>query len=342
MPPRGETPMLAFLVCGLLPFTAEPAQSEESRLVQVLKDAQATNLSALDHGTMRFRVHWSRPTEGFWIRINGTLTWDGKRASWAYRLEDPRGALRDAGQFTNVGGEIPIEYYERNADSRLAYNARVNFVFINPPPPTDRYPLLEQLLDVTPENFWYRCFAPNHLVGRPLSAMLGEDSPLARPGSTFSIQLTSDDRVLQTRLHPDGAIAEATFSLKANGSLVTYRHHTTAPLARSFQANYDWRRYDSSTYVLKSYEGTESQMGRPGKPWETFRLDIDDLELKKPTHSAFGLPHLLDSLPKNAWISDQINKRTYPAQKTDDSADRELDALAAELRIRGFLRSQGK
>jgi hypothetical protein len=300
------------VVLGLLASTQ--TSTDEAALVQTVKDAIVSNRAALSHGTMRVRVKLEQPSSKWDVALDEIVHWDGPNMCFIYTLTDVGWAYTNPGHGSYKPGDVRNGCFMRTKDALSVYNSEANRIFVRDPSrfPRERLDRLAQLLDVTPAGCWYRCFPP--LGAIEWLEHIGPTARGMRPGSSYSIKNVDGDHLVQTRRDPDGGVSEATFSLRLGGNPVSTRYRGTNPRASSEVGTYAWKPLPpGKTFVLQSCEFRTSVPGNAEKELSRYRLDVDFIDVTRPSPSTFTLQNMAGFVPKDCMVQDGIRGDMYPA-----------------------------
>jgi hypothetical protein len=127
-------------------------QSSDTRLYEILKDAQATNLASLTSGRMEVETVFENNSTPA-ARAESTVIWNGANCLSIFKVSDPAGIQFGADVRAAPLTEAPTEYALIYQKKLYIYNPDTNnlFIYDNQNDQRDRLPLL---LQAQPNPYW--------------------------------------------------------------------------------------------------------------------------------------------------------------------------------------------
>ncbi len=312
----------------LPPLVGDPA------LIELLRDAQATNLAALRSGTMTVRVEWSMPAIDRSVSMEGTMEWTDDRSLWKYRIVDPQGVVTGArGRGTTMAGQ-PWHYQLRVDGNLISYEPDEATLWV-----VSEQGRLLRFFELSPTDTWFRCCAPmGRQGGRPWAELIGPH-PKFPPDYVESFEVAREgvSRVRLVRHDRDGSTSTSIFDLALCGNVVESRYESRVYAAT--HVTYGWEKLPGGPCVLRSYVYESSVEGSPDKKASVFKMDVDSIDVATPIPpSRFTQASLRRLLPENITVQDMIANRTIRPKPAAALSTLQLDSLARRVRSEGFLK----
>lgn len=310
----------------------------EDAIIEMIKDAQATNAARVQAGTMQFRVAHSIKGKRA-IRASGSFSWRGEDGLWAYRFTDPDHILTARESEQKELEASPVEYMLLENNKIYSHASVTNVLHLSQIKERQQFSTTFHMFDLFPAILWGRCCPPHHSDGRPWAEMFGAHSPAAQPDSTHELTRMSPDLFRYLRNDPGKGTLSIDLSMQYSGQVTSCRYDVSSKKGRSSLVTYTWEKTSRGAVVLKSCEARKSAAGDPDDVVETFRLELDDVRVDDPVpRSKFLFAEFQKLLPRNTIVNDNIANRMYPLHKSSGPADDRLKELSKEARSRGFIK----
>ncbi len=321
------------LLIGLL--TATNMTASDQAIVEIVKDAIATNAALVRSGTTNFDVSrtvlGSRPT-----RVKGTFSWKGDDGLWTYRLSDPDSLATGRGTYPQDIDEAPVEFMLLSANKLYSYHAKSNSLHLYEFKGRNQALSSFFLFDLFPTTLWDRCCPPLRGEGRFWTEMIGLNSPGSQPNSTHALTRISPTVYRHIRVDPDAGTLRSDYSLDFAGHVVAHDYECPLQKCRSTHVRYEWQRIGLAV-VLKHCESKRMSPDDPNRVEAVYTAQFDQTDVDTPVPSSkFSFDDFIKLLPRNTMVNNHITNKTYPLHKSSGLPDESLQELVKKARSGGL------
>ncbi len=318
--------LVAALVGIPLTDSTELTPDEAAGIYQLLRDAQAQNASVMSQGTMS-GVYERRQSGVPPATLTFGVSWDGERAFWKYRLDDPT-------QIFNIhqAGPPPMDwsYFYRDRETVYFYDRGMNTLRIDT---VKDFGVPSVLDEVLPPTAWFSASPPNTAHGRPWVEMIGMPAFMP-PSQVKAVVLAREANgdYLQRRMDQNGGEVRIRFSM-AHGGNVRSSQYIPAPGRPPQQGEYHWRSDGNGRITPLGYEFTRGMKDQEDEI--RVSLAVDSYSTDRPNLS---INSILSLIPVNAQIDDRTPRNRTRPKSLLPQQEELYDILAETIRSRGFLK----
>jgi len=203
--------VIALSIATLANSPAMTGFADGPDIVEVLKDAQATNRDAWKRGQAAVRLEITRKESPGVAIMEGDVRWLDANYILRYKVSDP-----EAVWFHDRGKSMDLEwnYIAKGSKKVITYLTRYSVLNEREPTPS----AIEPLYDLAPPTNFSRCCPPYGLGGRPWTEMIGPsaDTPEVFRSSKFSHITLPNGDIEQTRVDERGSKVVTVFSARDN------------------------------------------------------------------------------------------------------------------------------
>ena len=203
----------ALAYAGLSPLV----RAADPEIVEVLKDAQATNRAAWKRGRANLRVEITTEGQAGIALVEGEVRWSETNFALKYKVSDP-----DEVRFRKHGVDSDWNFVVRGPDRVFTYLAKRNVLNERAPDPGS----LDPIYELSPLPQFSRCCAPSASSGSLWSEVIGPSGSLSeflREGS-FSHRTLAGGDIEQIRVDRDGSKNTLVFSARDGFAVRSMRH----------------------------------------------------------------------------------------------------------------------
>lgn len=324
---------MVVLLFGLL--TATNMAAVDQAIVEMIKDAIATNAALVRSGTTNFDVSQtvigSRPT-----RVKGTFSWRGNDGLWTFRLTDPESFATGRGTYSQDIAEAPVEFMLLSGNKLYSYDAKSNSLHLYEFKGRNQALSSFFLFDLFPTTLWERCCPPLRGEGRSWTEMIGPNSPASQANSTHELTRISPTVYRHIRVDPDTGTLRSDYSLDFAGYVIANDYDCLPQQGRSTHVRYQWQRIGRAV-VLKHCDTKRMSPDDPNRVEAVYTAQFDQTDVATPVPSSkFSFDDFIKLLPRNTMVNNHITNKTYPLHKSSGLPDELLQELVKKARSGGL------
>ena len=207
--------MTSFLLSFLL-LASDPVG--DLNLIEMLRDAQATNQSGLREGSVIVRLSIEQEGMSIPAKIEYEVTWSEEKSWTKFKLSDPL-----AVKFPKAEKEWGDDWYYvlKTRDFIEIYNTRDNLHFSRSPEPGE----FDDIFDANPWFHASHCCSPGPFPpdGQSWRELIGPHPalPMVQATSRFAYERLKNGDIKQVRKDEDGINSQITFSSEYNYSIIS-------------------------------------------------------------------------------------------------------------------------
>lgn len=328
---------------------AIPVEGDLS-LLQLVRDAQATNQSRFQRGALTAKASQRTVSQLSEYDVTATLIWDGAHTFWDHTFDDesqvtwPDGQVASPAPYHALMLETPaerVEYYTQRADGR-------GMVLRFPNPPLGAYPAI---LRLRPDQVWFR----QHYTPVPDWRSAFDPEKHADVNTKLVVRRESTDRIV-IEIHSTNTPPTMFVVSLAHGGNVVSTHTDANPdpklRARGIQrvtshADFEWEQNPSGIWFLRRLVNTWVDPDHDAPFDWRYELDVTEFD-PDPVIAADRFTYDSLHVPEGAIVevyrprSDGklMPTRVRSGQEQPGPTQQQLDSLAETVRTVGFGRTQ--
>ncbi len=315
---------LVFLLCTL---TAQPTEAaDEKDIVQLLRDAQATNRDSWKIGQAKFLLEMTREESPAVALIEGEVSWNESDMILRYKVSDPEGI-----RFTDRGKSLEKEwnFISQNSKDVITYAAKHDVLNQRKSSPN----AFEPIYNMSILTVFTMCGPPSGVNGLSWQQMIGpsDGGPEQFRSSKFTHDILANGDIEQTRVDESGNKLIIAFSSKENFAVKTTKQYNPDGSAGQ-ELEYRYTRHSDGTLVPSS--AVAAFRSPRTKKLMTFRYTYSNVRLPGDvTPVDFRTESILARIRRETDAGQRKPVMGNPV--VNDSA---LDALSRSLRESGSAR----
>lgn len=331
--------MLAATLCATIALTQLSGADHE--LLEVIQDAQATNLAKFPRGVMTLEVTSAIDVPGRSAReghFRGEVQWDGPNSLLVFEAADPNSVLRIAGVNDSVRNSKAEPLTVACLPGKIfLYASSVKRLQSFPRDPASERAFVS--LQLAPPAFWTRFHDASPNASRPWSEMFGIHADFREIAAKVALLRVDETTYRQVRDDKGGGRLEIDVSMARGGNVVSCRYSMGRVMVN--ENTYEWTPYviaGSHAFFL-----TKCKLVRDwGDGKQTYNYSVLDFDpARRPT------PTLTESaffarLPRGAVVRGEGAGPGSGAKGRAPLDDEQIDRLSRKLKARGFMSEPAK